>query len=295
MLSRPGAESAPFPHESIFGARCFACGAMDFVAFAKTPPGSWVRCRGCHLVRQEQPPPQEVSQGRYGFSLRHGEAAPQSWGLERVPEHLGFKYWIVGRALASRGLSGRLVDVGCGSGLLQHDLLSLGWKASVGVEPSGNPTGREKLGLEIYNEPVESFLRRPGMAGGFDVAVANHVLEHCYDPPLLLRQLRELLRPGGHALIATPNIAGASMRWKTLVSRLGAKARPFRHLDYPKHLVLFEPGNLLRLTREAGLEGAVVETYTRASSDAAAHRRLKLWDRLGLGDNMFVVARRPAP
>ncbi len=78
------------------------------------------------------------------------------------------------------------------------------------------------------------------MAGGFDVAVANHVLEHSYEPPKLIAQLRELVRPGGHVLIATPNLRGAAMRWKTWISRLGLKARPFRHLDYPKHLVLFD-------------------------------------------------------
>ena len=109
------------------------------------------------------------------------------------------------------------------------------------------------------------------MAGGFDVAVANHVLEHSYEPPKLIAQLRELVRPGGHVLIATPNLRGAAMRWKTWVSRLGLKARPFRHLDYPKHLVLFDIRNLPRLVEEAGLSVVSVETYTRASSDAAAN------------------------
>ena len=95
-------------------------------------------------------------------------------------------------------------------------------------------------------------------------------------------------------LVATPNLAGAAMRWKTLLSRLSLKARPFRHLDYPKHLVLFDRGNLPRLVKAAGLEVLAVETYTRASSDASTRpRQASLWDFLGLGDNMFVLARRP--
>jgi SAM-dependent methyltransferase len=286
---------------SPFGPRCLVCGDEDFAPFARTPPGEWVRCRRCRLVRQVDPPPESVTQARYGFAPRHEAATPQScaggepasWGQTSPDAHSQFKYWIVGEALRSRGLSGRLVDVGCGNGLLQLHLTSLGFRDTVGVEPSGNPTGRRELGFPIYNEPVEAFLERPGMAGGFAIAIANHVLEHAYDPAGLLRHLRALVRPGGHVLVATPNLGGAAMRGKTLLSRLGLKRRPYRHLDYPKHLVLFDRGNLPRLVQTAGLEVLAVETYTRASSDASSRpRRAGLWDSLGLGDNMFVLARR---
>jgi SAM-dependent methyltransferase len=246
-------------------------------------------------VRQVNPPPESVTQARYGFAPGHAEAVGAvSWGETKPDAHSQFKYWIVGEALRSRGLTGRLVDVGCGNGLLQLHLASLGFTDTVGFEPSGNPTGRRELGFAIYNEPVEAFLERPGMAGGFAIAVANHVLEHAYDPAGLLGHLRMLVRPGGYVLVATPNLAGAAMRWKTLLSRVSLKARPFRHLDYPKHLVLFDRVNLPRLVEAAGLEVLAVETYTRASSDASSRpRRAGLWDFLGLGDNMFVLARRP--
>jgi 2-polyprenyl-3-methyl-5-hydroxy-6-metoxy-1,4-benzoquinol methylase len=279
-----------------FGPRCFLCGAEDLAAFGEAPPARWVRCRACGLVRQDEPPPASVTQRQYGFSPLHGRGSYPAAGGEapRPDPHVFFKHWIVGRALTAHGLTGRLVDVGCGNGLLQRHLESLGWTGTVGVEPSGDPTGRERLDLEIYNESVDDFLRRPGMAGGFDVAVAHHVIEHTYEPLEFVRQLRDLLRPGGHALLATPNIHGASMRWKTLASRLGWKARPFRHLDYPKHLVLFHPGTLERLLRAAGFEIEDLQTYTRASGDSAGPRRLSLWDRLRLGDNMYVLARRPS-
>jgi 2-polyprenyl-3-methyl-5-hydroxy-6-metoxy-1,4-benzoquinol methylase len=283
------------PDESAFGPRCLVCGAEDFAPFAKTPPGAWVRCRRCRLIRQTSPEPPSVTQARYGFAPLHAsEATPESWGETKPDAHSRFKYWIVGEALRSRGLTGRLVDVGCGNGLLQLHLATLGFDDTVGVEPSGNPTGRSRLGLTIYNEPVEDFLARPGMAGGFAIAVANHVLEHSYDPAGLLRQLRELVAPGGHVLVATPNLAGASMRWKTLLSRLALKRRPFRHLDYPKHLVLFDRRNLPRLIEAAGLEVVGVETYTRASSDASEKpARASLWDHWGQGDNLYVLAKRP--
>jgi 2-polyprenyl-3-methyl-5-hydroxy-6-metoxy-1,4-benzoquinol methylase len=235
-----------------------------------------------------------VTQRRYRFAPLHGGRVEETGALDGAEPHHRFKFWIVANALASHGLSGRLVDVGCGTGQLQEYLSSRGWMAPVGIEPSGRATGLNGRTPEIHNEPVEDTLRRPGMAGSFDVAVAHHVIEHCYDPLEFLGQLRRLLRPGGSALIATPNLLGASMRWKTLASRLGWKRRPYRHLDYPKHVVLFHRENLPRLVRDAGFEVVDVQTYTRASSDRAGHpRRFALWDRLGLGDNMYVVARRP--
>ncbi len=157
--------------EDPFGPRCLVCGAEEFAAFARTPPGTWVRCRRCGLVRQVDPPPESVTQARYGFAPRHEEDEPSpaevpSPGARRGPTRTPSSStgsWA--RRCASPGLSGRLVDVGCGNGLLQRHLASLGFADTVGVEPSGNPTGRRELGLAIYNEPVEAFLERPGMAG----------------------------------------------------------------------------------------------------------------------------------
>jgi 2-polyprenyl-3-methyl-5-hydroxy-6-metoxy-1,4-benzoquinol methylase len=280
--------------DPVFGPRCFLCASRELAALSPGDGERWVRCADCGVVRQHDPPAPAVTQSQYGFAPLHDGSPPESWNPARPEPHHQFKFWIVGNALAAHGLSGRLVDVGCGSGLLQQHLVSLGWKDPVGIEPSGNPAGRDRLGLEVYNESLEDALRRPGMAGGFDVAVAHHVIEHCYDPFEFLGQLRALLRPGGSALIATPNLRGASMRWKTLASRRGWKARPYRHLDYPKHVVLFHKDNLPRLVRDAGFEVRDLQTYTRASSNRARRpRRFLLWDRLGLGDNMYVVARRP--
>jgi SAM-dependent methyltransferase len=279
----------------IFGPRCFLCGSPKLAPLAAGVGERWRRCAECGLLRQQDPPSPSVTQAQYGFSELHGER-PSSWDQARPEPHHQFKFWIVGEALAAHGFQGRLVDVGCGGGLLQEYLTSRGWRATVGIEPSGNPSGRERSGLEIYNEPVSNFLRRPGAVAGFDVAVAHHVIEHSYDPPELLAQLYELLKPGGHALIATPNLQGASMRWKTFLSRRGWKSRPFRHLDYPKHVVLFDKNNLPRLVRGAGFEIVEVRTYTRASGNRARRpRRFAIWDRLEQGDNMYVVARRPLP
>jgi SAM-dependent methyltransferase len=273
----------------VFGNTCFLCGGRPLVRFAVTPPGSWVRCVWCGMIRQETPPPVSVTQALYGFGQPHEQAI--SWGETAPNAHLLSRIKILWETLQRRGIGGRLVDVGCGNGHLQAYFRKHGWTETVGLEPSGNPTARLVHGLEIHNEDVETYLRRPGVAHSFDVAIGNHVIEHVYEPRDFLRQVALLVRPGGHILIATPNLTGLSMRWKTLLSRLGLKRRPFRHLDYPKHVVLYNRSNIELLARAVGLRPVLIETYARTSGGAGQRpQRVLSWGWPWQGDNLVLLS-----
>jgi 2-polyprenyl-3-methyl-5-hydroxy-6-metoxy-1,4-benzoquinol methylase len=43
------------------------------------------------------------------------------------------------------------------------------------------------------------------MDGGFDYIISADVLEHLYDPNILLRDLRAKLAPGGKLIASLPN------------------------------------------------------------------------------------------
>lgn len=47
-------------------------------------------------------------------------------------------------------------------------------------------------------------LAMPFEAHTFDVVIANHVLEHVDDVDSALREIRRVLKPGGHAILQTP-------------------------------------------------------------------------------------------
>jgi 2-polyprenyl-6-hydroxyphenyl methylase/3-demethylubiquinone-9 3-methyltransferase len=106
-------------------------------------------------------------------------------------------------------LSGlRVLDIGCGAGLLCEPLTRLGG-ALVGVDPSASniAAGRlhaEDSGLAIdYRIGTAEALADAGER--FDVVLAMEVVEHVADVDLFVRRCAEMVRPGGMMILATIN------------------------------------------------------------------------------------------
>lgn len=53
----------------------------------------------------------------------------------------------------------------------------------------------------------------PCAAERFDLVIANHVLEHVADDLAAVREIRRVLRPGGHAILQTPYSAKLHHTW----------------------------------------------------------------------------------
>ena len=134
-----------------------------------------------------------------------------------------------GRDLAAgRPFDGlRVLDIGCGGGLLAEPMARLGAKVTGADAAERNvPVARlhaEQQGLEIdYRHATAEALA--GAGERFDVVLNMEVVEHVADPPAYLASCRELLRPGGLMVCSTLNrtaksfalaIVGAEhvMRW----------------------------------------------------------------------------------
>lgn len=71
-------------------------------------------------------------------------------------------------------------------------------------------------GIEYVAAPAES-LARTFPPASFDLVLMIDVIEHLYDPDLVLEQIRAVLRPGGAVAIVTPNLAS----WLNRVLLLG--------------------------------------------------------------------------
>ncbi len=98
----------------------------------------------------------------------------------------------------------RVLDVGCGSGVLLARMQSLGWQVEgVEVDPDGVKAARAR------GVPVRlGMLEKQGFPDNhFDAVHSAHVIEHVYDPLSLLRECHRILKPGGTLVILTPNIA----------------------------------------------------------------------------------------
>jgi len=144
---------------------------------------------------------------------------------------------------------GRLLEVGCGSGVRLRKLAAMGWDAEgQDVDPGAVDCARQRSGCRVHLGPVEKL----GLEGSsYDAVVMNHVLEHLPRPVESLQECRRLLRPGGVLLAVTPNLDGAGH------GRFGCKWMP---LDPPRHLFLYSPPALLRLGRRADFTRCEVRT-----------------------------------
>ncbi|MBK7538032.1 MAG: class I SAM-dependent methyltransferase [Myxococcales bacterium] len=117
----------------------------------------------------------------------------------RVTRYLHGRLW---RRVARVGISGhaKVLDYGCGAGLLVADLCERGLDAA---------------GYDAY---TPAFQRPALLQQRYDVVLAQDVLEHVEDPLALLERLGALCRPGGVLAIGTPDASAIDLarpsRWK---------------------------------------------------------------------------------
>lgn len=121
----------------------------------------------------------------------------------------------------------RILDIGCGGGLIAEPMARLGASVTGADAAEGNIAvarlHAQQQGLEIdYRAAAAETLLAEGEA--FDVVLALEIVEHVADPAAFIRSCRDLLRPGGLAVVSTLNrtarsfgaaIVGAEwiMRW----------------------------------------------------------------------------------
>ena len=109
----------------------------------------------------------------------------------------------------------RILDIGCGGGILCEPLARLG-ASVVGVDPSENNIAvaqqhAARSGLTIdYRDTTVEALAQAGES--FDVVLAMEVIEHVTDVGLFVEHAAEMVKPGGLMFVATLNRTAKSLR-----------------------------------------------------------------------------------
>jgi len=107
----------------------------------------------------------------------------------------------------------RLIDVGCGGGLLAEPMRRLGFEVTA-VDASSENIGTarihaEQMGLDIHYRAatVEQMVEalEQGRLEPFDVVLTMEVIEHVADPKAFLCACAQLVAPGGLLVVATLN------------------------------------------------------------------------------------------
>ncbi len=215
------------------------------------------RCPACGHTRTHDPA------GHVDPSRLYSDWYPRrSFSLEDwAPNSLnhGWSGWLRGeRAAAFAWVPAkvRILDVGTGWGQ------SLGYHANRGCEVWGVDADEnlqrvaDKHGFRVRIGP---FTAEGFEADSFDWITLDQVMEHLPDPARALADVWRILKPGGHAVVTTPN-------GRSLLARL--LGRRWVHVHAPYHLHLFSRASL-RLAAQAA--GFTVETHATITNSAWYH------------------------
>jgi 2-polyprenyl-6-hydroxyphenyl methylase / 3-demethylubiquinone-9 3-methyltransferase len=154
--------------------------------------------------------------------------------------------------LAFKGL--RLLDIGCGGGLLSEPMARLGAEV-VGADAAARniPVARlhaEQSGLAIdYRHTTAEDLA--AASEQFDVVLNMEVVEHVADPLAYLTACRALLRPGGLMVCSTLNRNAKSYVMAIIGAEQVMRWLPRGTHDWNKFIT---PDELYDLLRQAGLD-----------------------------------------
>ena len=105
-------------------------------------------------------------------------------------------------------LSGlRVLDIGCGAGLLCEPLSRLGAQM-IGVDPSASNIAAARLHAEKGHLSIDyrcTTVEEMDLRERFDIVLAMEVVEHVSDVGLFLSRCAAMLKPGGMMVVSTIN------------------------------------------------------------------------------------------
>ena len=143
--------------------------------------------------------------------------------------------------LARRKLTGGdLLEIGCGYGYLL-DEANVFFHRRVGTDFSPEAAAIARAtGAEVFVGGIEQI----SPERSFDCVIANQVIEHIYQPLSFVKELSRHTKPGGHIVIATPDIGGM------LRKSMGRRWPSFKT---PEHVIYLDFHTLSSLMQRAGL------------------------------------------
>ena len=180
-------------------------------------------------------------------------------------ESFGVRAWWSGdRGSAFRWVprNVRVLDIGCGFGQTLAYHRQRGCEVW-GVEADENIRRvADRFGFNVHIGVFDSSAYEPDY---FDYVTLDQVVEHSLDPKRLLLGIAKVLKPGGVAILSTPNPSG-------LLARV--LGRYWLNWHVPYHLQFFTKRSMRELGATAGL--ALESTRTATSSEWMLYQWLHL-------------------
>jgi 2-polyprenyl-6-hydroxyphenyl methylase/3-demethylubiquinone-9 3-methyltransferase len=174
----------------------------------------------------------------------------------------------------------RLLDVGCGGGLLAEALARQGARvtaidlAAGMIEVARLHAHGLELGIDYRLTSAEALASEAGPA--YDVITCMEMLEHVPDPASMLATFARLLRPGGHLFVSTINrnlksFALAIVGAEYLLGIVPRGTHQYESLIRPAELARWARASGLELRALQGLEYRPWSRSARLNADASVN------------------------
>lgn len=255
---------------SLSDTSCEICGAQDLTELfpmemmhGEGGPFRYLHCHSCGSTYQ---PVKLDDYGKYYpdsyYSFQFKEPATLSARLRQFKRRQRNRYYyfsggLLGRLLARarprpvNHLSNHvklrrdmdILEVGCGTGELLHEIADLGIRTVIGIDPFVPHDIAYRNGARVYKAGIEQLGERLGDQQ-FDLIMFNHSLEHSPTPFDDLRSVTKYLKKDGEILIRFP-VSGSELS--------EAYGKYWWSLDAPRHIYLFSAKSVELLAKKCGL------------------------------------------
>ncbi len=163
-----------------------------------------------------------------------------------------------------QGADTRVLDVGCGTGLLVYALSLAGLEQVTGSDPFAPADRTFDTGAQVLRRDLS------GVDGPFGLVMSHHGFEHVPDPFATLQEMRRILGPDGRVLIRTPTVSSLAYE------RYGVS---WAQLDPPRHLTILSRRGMELLCERAGF-------VIRAVQDDASAFQFWASEQVQAGDSL---------
>ncbi len=148
----------------------------------------------------------------------------------------------------------RVLDIGCGGGLLAEAMAALGAEVT-GIDLGQAPLAVARLhlkesGRQVHYEQISAEELAQRSPGAFDVVTCMELLEHVPDPASTIAACGRLLKPGGQVFFSTINRNPKSWLFAVVGAEYILNLLPRGTHDYMKFI---KPSELARWARQAEL------------------------------------------
>lgn len=205
------------------------------------------RCRSCGLVYVSPRLTVESTRLVYECDAAQTISHNYCWGGSSSQR----RFAPLLKRLTEVARTGRLLDVGCGSGQFLQAAQQAGRWQVYGIEPIAEAArlAMKHAACDVQQTTLD---RAAYPSHSFAVVTLLGVLEHVSDPLATLRQARQLLSDDGALAAYVPNFN--YLRWKDagLLSYLRTKRRSNLHAQ--EHLFHYTPHTICRLLEACGFD-----------------------------------------